>query len=94
MLRLGIHSTNGEFDDWLTVTSPEEAQLVTRNVSPQLPDQLLLSLSLSLIFEIAGSDVLSGLPVRLADVVFDVLAANAPQAPPTDLKSTQLPHLD
>lgn len=88
--------THGEFGYWLSATSPAsgEPQLVTLIVTTIMPDQLLLSLSLTPIFEIARRDALSGAPVGLVDVVLDVLAANAPHAPPSDLKSTQLPRPD
>jgi hypothetical protein len=59
-----------------------------------MPHSLLLSLILNPIFEIAGCDALSGAPIGPIDIVFDVLAANAPHATATDLKSTQLPRPD
>ncbi len=46
------------------------------------------------ILELAGGDPFGGAPVRLGNVVLDVLAADAPHTATTDLESPQLACLD
>jgi hypothetical protein len=44
--------------------------------------------------EVAGGNPFSCPPVRFGDVIFHILKANAPQAPPTDLDGAQLSTAD
>jgi hypothetical protein len=52
---------------------------------------LLLNPSFAVVHDVTGGNPISCAPVGLGNIVLDVLAANAPHAPSTDLKSAQLP---
>lgn len=50
----------------------------------------LLTVGLPVVYELTGGDAFGSTPVGLGDVVFEILEADAPQAPSTDLDGAKL----